>query len=77
MPLRLAARPGPKLPLLLSLSKLVSASPMILNQVVQSSMTTTNKGKVINPEDPPDSPAFYLKLGVSAGLVLLGGVFAG
>ena len=29
------------------------------------------------PEDPPDSPVFWWKLGLSIGLVLLGGVFAG
>ena len=31
----------------------------------------------IEPEDPPDSPEFLWKLGLSVVLVLLGGVFAG
>lgn len=73
-PLKMAPT-GSKLPLLMSLSKLVSASPVILNQVI--STASKDKGGVIQPEDPPDSARFYLKLGVSAGLVLLGGVFAG
>jgi len=29
------------------------------------------------PEDKPDSPVFWWKLGLSAFLVLAGGVFAG
>jgi metal transporter CNNM len=75
-PLKLAPT-GSKLPLLMSLSKLVSASPVILNQVIHTTTTKDHKGGVIEPEDPPDSATFWLKLGVSAALVLLGGVFAG
>jgi hypothetical protein len=67
-----------KLPLLISLTKLVSASPVLLTQyITAASEKGHKKGGVIHPEDPPDSPAFFLKLGVSAVLVLLGGVFAG
>jgi metal transporter CNNM len=33
--------------------------------------------KPIEPEDPPDSPVFWWKLGLSVVLVLAGGVFAG
>lgn len=71
-----------RLPLYLSLSKLVSASPLLVNQLLVSTLSSDGDsegkgGKVIKPEDPPDSPAFVMKLCVSVLFILLGGVFAG
>ncbi|OCF39984.1 hemolysin [Kwoniella heveanensis CBS 569] len=65
------------LPTLLSLTKLVHIIP---NQSTWSSATTTLAAAgppPIEPEDPPDSPAFWWKLGLSVVFVLSGGVFAG
>lgn len=73
--------PRLRLPLYLSLSKLVSASPLLVNQLLVSTLGEHHGegkgGKIIKPEDPPDSPAFVMKLCVSVLFILLGGVFAG
>ncbi|WVQ99987.1 hypothetical protein IAU59_007130 [Kwoniella sp. CBS 9459] len=63
------------LPTLLSLTKLVHVVP---NQSTWSSSALAASGPPpIEPEDPPDSPAFWWKLGLSVVFVLSGGVFAG
>ena len=70
------------LPILLSLSKLFSL-PFSLARPTSNNLRTTlwavnaAKEAPIETEDPPDSPIFWWKLGLSVGLVLLGGVFAG
>ncbi|ORY35604.1 hypothetical protein BCR39DRAFT_511086 [Naematelia encephala] len=73
------------LPTLLSLSKLLQAVPQAISRHKRSTdvigsgvmMHLATAKAPIEPEDPPDSPIFWWKLGFSAGLVLLGGVFAG
>lgn len=63
------------LPSLLSLSKLISlASPHNMKRGAEYVLAADPP---IEPEDPPDSPKFWWKLGLSAVLVLAGGVFAG
>ncbi|WWD19045.1 hypothetical protein CI109_103503 [Kwoniella shandongensis] len=59
-------------PLLLSITKLAKLVPRS-----SSEWTTLAKSPVLDPEDPPDSPVFWWKLGLSVVLVLAGGVFAG
>ncbi|KAK8854807.1 hypothetical protein IAR55_003546 [Kwoniella newhampshirensis] len=58
-------------PLLLSLTQLTKLVPR------SSSEWTILTKPVIEPEDPPDSPVFWWKLGLSVVLVLAGGIFAG
>ncbi|WVQ74955.1 hypothetical protein IAR50_004563 [Cryptococcus sp. DSM 104548] len=60
------------LPTLVSLSKLVGLIPRTAQQWSAASGDTP-----IEPEDPPDSPIFWWKLGLSVFLVLAGGCFAG
>ncbi|WVQ81861.1 hypothetical protein IAT38_003988 [Cryptococcus sp. DSM 104549] len=60
------------LPTLISLTKLVHLIPRSSSQ-----WTTLDASAPIEPEDPPDSPIFWWKLGLSMVLVLAGGVFAG
>ncbi len=62
--------PGVRLPFLLSLCKLVTATPMLF-------FAETQTTKPIAPKDPAGSPEFIFKLGLSVVLVLAGGVFAG
>jgi metal transporter CNNM len=65
------------MPTLLSLSKLFSlATPHNLRRGAEYIMTVAEEAPA-EPEDPPDSPRFWWKLGLSAILVLAGGVFAG
>ncbi|WVF72789.1 hypothetical protein IAT40_007607 [Kwoniella sp. CBS 6097] len=71
-PLRLRRSALSALPTLLSLTKLVHVIP---NQSTWSA--ATSGAPPIEPEDPPDSPAFWWKLGLSVVFVLSGGVFAG
>ncbi|WWC71592.1 uncharacterized protein I206_105550 [Kwoniella pini CBS 10737] len=59
------------LPTLLSLTRLLHAIPKRSEEWVIAA------SKPIEPEDPPDSPAFWWKLGLSVVFVLSGGVFAG
>jgi len=61
------------LPTLLGLSKIIHHIPKRSAEWAVSVAEATP----IEPEDPPDSPAFWWKLGLSAVLVLAGGVFAG
>jgi len=62
-------------PILASLSKLFTlASPTNLRAGHEYLMS---EGGGDEPEDKPDSPVFWWKLGFSACLVLAGGVFAG
>jgi metal transporter CNNM len=62
-------------PILASLSKLFTlASPTNLRAGHEYLMA---EGRGDEPEDKPDSPVFWWKLGFSACLVLAGGVFAG
>ena len=62
-------------PILTSLSKLFTlASPTNLRAGHEYLMA---EGGGDEPEDKPDSPVFWWKLGLSACLVLAGGVFAG
>lgn len=77
------------LPTLLSISKLLHLVPAAItssphmqkrNGWTSSGMSylaEAGGGGTIEPEDPPDSPQFWWKFGLSVGLVLLGGVFAG
>lgn len=81
------------LPTLLSFSRLFQAIPSALHASYQHSKrdsypfqsfdqhnhhhNSTTSHPIIDPEDPPDSPVFWWKLGLSVCLVLLGGVFAG
>jgi metal transporter CNNM len=58
------------MPLLMSLAKLASATPVLIFQ-------NTHAVAPIEPEDPVGSTRFYFKLGFSVCLVLAGGVFAG
>jgi len=61
-------------PILTSLSKLFAlASPTNLQAGHEYLMTASDD----EPEDKPNSPVFWWKLGLSAFLVLAGGVFAG
>jgi metal transporter CNNM len=59
-----------RMPLLMSLAKLASATPVLIFQ-------NTHAVAPIEPEDPVGSTRFYFKLGFSVCLVLAGGVFAG
>lgn len=61
------------IPTLLSLTKLVQLVPRSAQQWSSFGAATPP----IEPEDPPDSPKFWWKLGLSVVLVLAGGVFAG
>ena len=45
--------------------------------IIETAFTLSKGKSPIEPEDPPGSPQFVWKLIFSAGLVLLGGVFAG
>ena len=75
------------LPTLLSLSKLISIIPATTlfsarTQLKRNAGWTDGALSVLmdapmEPEDPPDSPIFWWKLGLSVCLVLSGGVFAG
>lgn len=69
------------MPTLFSLSKLFSlASPRNMKRGAEYIMVASAEagtGAPEGPEDPPNSPRFWWKLGFSAFLVLLGGVFAG
>ncbi|ORX38545.1 hypothetical protein BD324DRAFT_621300 [Kockovaella imperatae] len=79
------------IPLILSISRLLSLPISLARPAGQSfaksagwlsssamvMMMAADEDKPIEPEDPPDSPAFWWKLGLSVALVLLGGVFAG
>ncbi|WVO13451.1 hypothetical protein L204_101067 [Cryptococcus depauperatus] len=62
------------LPTLISLSKLIHLIPRFNQQWSLEAAPATGP---IEPEDPPDSPKFWYKLGLSIVLVLAGGVFAG
>lgn len=65
------------MPILVSLSKLFAlASPTNLKRGHEFIMTAAAETPE-EPEDKPDSPVFWWKLGLSAFLVLAGGVFAG
>ncbi|WVW85649.1 hypothetical protein I302_107687 [Kwoniella bestiolae CBS 10118] len=64
-------RAGASLPTLLTLTRLFHAIPKRSDEWVLSAPSP------IEPEDPPDSPAFWWKLGLSVVFVLSGGVFAG
>lgn len=88
--IRRTASPGStKLPILLSLSKLLHFIPALLFGTGSSTNSLYKRdddyfstlkhkdGGVISPEDPPDSPQFMFKLILSVVLVLAGGVFAG
>lgn len=63
------------------LSRAVKATPLLLQQASITMMKhgkgDSDEGGGIEPADPPDSPAFFVKLVVSVALVLAGGVFAG
>ncbi len=59
-----------RIPLLFSLIKLASATPILL-------LTQTSLHKPIEPKDPIGSEEFIFKLVFSISLVLAGGVFAG
>lgn len=63
-----------RLPLLLSLVKLVAATPLYLaSEAVMS--TAGHKHEDSNaPEDAPGSSAFWIKLAFSAYLILQGGM---
>jgi metal transporter CNNM len=64
------------MPTLFSLSKLFAlASPTNIKRGAEFLMVASDEPEA--PEDPPDSPRFWWKLGLSACLVLAGGVFAG
>jgi hypothetical protein len=77
------------IPTLLSISKLLHLVPAAITSSshLQKRNTWSNAGMsylaeaggggAVEPEDPPDSPQFWWKFGLSVGLVLLGGVFAG
>ena len=68
------------LPTLLSLSKLLQHIPRQHTKRAASwahVAVDAMSEKPIDPEDPPGSPAFWWKLGLSVVLVLAGGVFAG
>lgn len=71
------------LPTLLSLSKLIHLVPSLGSRSAHRLLIgdTSNVAFLadarIEPEDPPDSPIFWWKLGLSVCLVLSGGVFAG
>ena len=72
------------LPTLLSLSKLFHLIPQAATSSSRHKLTGGADWAVnaaanapIEPEDPPDSPIFWWKLGLSICLVLAGGVFAG
>ncbi|WWD02555.1 hypothetical protein V865_000595 [Kwoniella europaea PYCC6329] len=64
-------RVGASLPTLLTLTRLFHAIPKRSEEWVLAAPPP------IEPEDPPDSPAFWWKLGLSVVFVLSGGVFAG
>ncbi|ODN82343.1 hemolysin [Cryptococcus wingfieldii CBS 7118] len=72
MPPLVRRSPKAALPTLLSLSKLVGLVPRAAQQ-----WSAASGNAPIEPEDPPDSPVFWWKLGLSAVLVLAGGCFAG
>lgn len=74
LPRRAAAS---SLPTLLSITKLIQAIPRSGTFKRSSEWAVTLAEKPIEPEDPPDSPVFWWKLGLSVVLVLAGGVFAG
>lgn len=61
------------LPTLLGLSKIIHHIPKRSAEWV----VHVAKEQPVEPEDPPGTPAFWWKLGLSACLVLAGGVFAG
>ncbi|OXG24908.1 hemolysin [Cryptococcus neoformans Ze90-1] len=73
MPPLVRRSPTSSIPTLLSLTKLVQLVPRSAQQ--WSSFGAS--APPIEPEDPPDSPKFWWKLGLSVVLVLAGGVFAG
>lgn len=64
-----------KLPLMMSLVKLAAASPLMYAAGQESH--STKHGGVIKPDDPMGSARFWFKSGISVGLVVIGGVFAG
>ena len=86
-PLRLRRPGSSSLPTLISLSKLLSlANPRNFKRAAEwsaqgtltaAALASTMAESPDEPEDPPGSPQFVWKLCFSAGLVLLGGVFAG
>jgi metal transporter CNNM len=70
----------------MSLSKILSVIPRSFSSSAVSKQHLKRgaewaiqmaKDKPMEPEDPPDSPRFWWKLGLSVALVLAGGVFAG
>ncbi|WRT68376.1 uncharacterized protein IL334_005352 [Kwoniella shivajii] len=65
-------RSSASLPTLLTLTRLFHAIPKRSEWVLSAGSPPP-----IEPEDPPDSPAFWWKLGLSVVFVLSGGVFAG
>lgn len=78
---RLRIRRGPSsLPTVISLSKLLHVGTSLASRSLAApygAFESAEGTKPEAPEDPPGSPNFVWKLGLSVGLVLLGGVFAG
>ncbi len=88
MPVLISRRPvASAFPTLLSLSKVLHIIPSLTSRPTRqhlkrgaewsAGVSTILVDVPIEPEDPPDSPIFWWKLGLSVCLVLAGGVFAG